>query len=892
MSAKPFQALRKCLVAAVAAMAGLLLVSQVQAAGLLSPADGSAPPLELRDHQVRVVVEDGYAVTTIEQVFANPHGRDFEARYSFPVPEKAAVASFSYWIDGKEVIGEVLPKAEARQVYQEEQAAGREAALAEQDSHKTFDMTVWPVPAGGEVRIALSYIQAAKVDTGIGRFVYPLAEGGVDEDKLAFWTANEVVTGRFSFDLELKAATPIAALRLPAHPQAQVTQAGPGHWLVHMDNGVPVAAAQEEAGAAVQQVAVTPATRLDQDIVVYWRLTEGLPASVELVAHKPAGAQRGTFMLVVTPGDDLAPITEGRDWTFVLDKSGSMSGKWHSLAEGVRLGLLELRPEDRFRIFAFDNAAYTLTEGYKPATPAQIQQALDSVRRLQSGGGTNLYAGLNIGSHGNDADRTAALFLVTDGVANVGEIRHRAFLDLVRQQDLRLFTFVMGNSANRPLLEAMTRESGGTAISVSTSDDIAGAVLTAQSKVGHQALHDVALTIEGLRTGDLAPSRIGSLYGGQQLVLFGHYWGDGPGRGHAHRQGLRPAGHLSHHLRLPGGRRGQPRGRAPLGLRGDRGAASGDRGLRRHRRPGAGRRRSGGRARPGHAFDLHGGAARGRLRRARHRPRQPGPGRRGAGRPGRTPGPAGGQSSGRPGPAHDAKPAPELQRRRRWRGRRDRAVRRLPRGAAGAGRLQGPQAVSLATSLANSSRGAMSVPWLTFCLGLGAAALFALFGPAPEAWLYDRAAIEGGELWRLVTGHLVHSDRVHLAWNLGALLLLGGLAEMRLGARALIGPLVLGVLAIDAWLWWAEPELLRYCGLSGLLNGLFVALALGLWRQSGSRLFLLLAAGDLAKIALEVHLGGALLPTTGALWGPVPGAHLAGFAAGLAAALIPGFHSD
>lgn len=186
----------------------------------------------------------------------------------------------------------------------------------------------------------------------------------------------------------------------------------------------------------------------------------------------------------------------------------------------------------------------------------------------------------------------------------------------------------------------------------------------------------------------------------------------------------------------------------------------------------------------------------------------------------------------------------------------------------------------------------MRVPWLTFCLGLGAAALFALFGPAPEAWLYDRAAIEAGELWRLVTGHMVHSDRVHLAWNLGALLLLGGLAELRLGARALIGPLVLGVIAIDAWLWWAEPALLRYCGLSGLLNGLFVALALGLWRQSGSRLFLLLAAGDIAKIALEAHLGGALLPTTSALWGPVPGAHLVGFGAGLAAALIPGFHSD
>ena len=526
MPTKPFEALRKALVAGVICLAGLLVVSQAQAAGLLSPADGSAPPLELRDHQVKVVVEDGYAVTTIEQVFANPHGRDFEALYSFPVPEKAAVSSFSYWIDGHEVIGEVLPKTQARQAYQEEKAAGREAALAEQDGHKTFDMTVWPVPAGGEVRVRLSYIQAARIDTGIGRFVYPLAEGTVDEDKLAFWTANEQVTGRFSFDLELRQATPIAALRLPAHPEAQVTQQGPGHWLVHLDNGIAAAVADEED--PVQPAAVQTDFRLDRDIVVYWRLVDGLPASVELVAHKPQGAERGTFMLVVTPGDDLAPITEGRDWTIVLDKSGSMRSKWHSLAEGVRHGLGELRPEDRFRIFAFDNAAYTMTSDFQPVTPARVDRALEALHRLQPGGGTNLYAGLNMGLHGSDADRTSALFLVTDGVANVGETRQRAFLDLVRKQDVRLFTFVMGNSANRPLLEAMTRESGGTAVSVSTSDDIAGAVLSAQSKVGHRALHDVALSIDGLRTGDLAPKRIGSLYRGQQLVVFGHYWGDGP----------------------------------------------------------------------------------------------------------------------------------------------------------------------------------------------------------------------------------------------------------------------------------------------------------------------------------------------------------------------------
>ena len=188
----------------------------------------------------------------------------------------------------------------------------------------------------------------------------------------------------------------------------------------------------------------------------------------------------------------------------------------------------------------------------------------------------------------------------------------------------------------------------------------------------------------------------------------------------------------------------------------------------------------------------------------------------------------------------------------------------------------------------------MKLPWLTLFLGLGVGALFLISGPAPEAWLYDRAAIANGELWRLVTGHLVHSDAAHLAWNLGAFVILGALAETRLGLRPLplLGLLLGAATAIDLWLWWLEPGMLRYCGLSGLLNGLLAAAAIGLWRRTGSPVFLLLLIGDLAKIGLEAGLGGALLPTSGLAWGAVPGAHLAGLAAGMAAHFIPGFHRD
>lgn len=509
-------------------LAALLTTTLSQAAGLLQPSDGSLPPLEIRDHQVSVVIEDAYAVTTVEQVYFNPHDRDLEARYSFPVPVHGSVAEFTLWIDGKPVTGEVLERKEARRVYEEEKAAGRDAGLTEKDEYKTFEVRVSPVRAGQETRIRLVYLQPAHVDTGIGRYVYPLEEGGVDEEKLAFWTANEQVQRQFSFDMKLRSAYPIEAIRMPNQPQVQLNQLPGGDWRIHLGSSANSGAIAEEGGQAQAAPAVSaPAFTLDKDLVVYWRHQAGLPGSVDLVAHKPEGERRGTFMMVVTPGDDLQPITEGKDWVFVLDISGSMQGKYATLADGIERALKKLRPEDRFRIVLFNDGSRELTSGFVNATPEAVARYVGKVSSTSPGGGTNLFAGLEQGLHSLEADRTSALVLVTDGVANVGETRQRQFIELIEKRDIRLFTFIMGNSANRPLLEAVTKASNGFALSISNSDDIVGQLLVAASKVTHEALHGVELKIDGVKTGDITPQQIGSLYHGQQLVLFGHYWGDG-----------------------------------------------------------------------------------------------------------------------------------------------------------------------------------------------------------------------------------------------------------------------------------------------------------------------------------------------------------------------------
>ena len=515
---------------AVSLFAGL-----TQAAGLLTPSDGSLPALEIRNHQVDVVIEDGYAITTVEQVFVNPHALDLEAQYSFPVPAHGTVVELTVWIDGQPVTGEVLERKKAQQLYEEEKAAGRDAGITEKDSYKTFETRVSPVRAGQDTRVRLVYLQPAEVDTGIGRYVYPLEEGGVDEAKLAFWTANDQVIGQFSFDLRIKSAYPVEAVRLPDQPQAIIQPKADGEWSVHLGNRVPATGdmtsqeIQEDLSVATRTPAAANASvfTLDRDLVVYWRHKAGLPGSVDLVAHKPAGSHRGTFMMVVTPGDDLKPIQEGKDWVFVVDVSGSMQDKYATLVDGVQRALQKMRTEDRFRIVLFNSHSWELTSGFVSATPEMVTHYSNALLGIDPSHSTNLYAGLDQGLKSLEADRTSALVLVTDGVANVGETKQRRFIELINKKDIRLFTFVLGNSANRPLLEMLARESNGFAVNVSNSDDIVGQLLAATSKVTHEALHGVKIKIGGIKTADLTPGKIGSLYRGQQLVVFGHYWGEG-----------------------------------------------------------------------------------------------------------------------------------------------------------------------------------------------------------------------------------------------------------------------------------------------------------------------------------------------------------------------------
>ncbi len=511
MSTIRFNLSRKFALACAVMALTSALPGMIRAAGLLKSKTGAAGKVQMVSHKVRVVINNGFSMTEVDQVFENRGDHDLETIYSFPLPQAASMSELSLWIDGRESIGEVLPKEKAREVYNEQTARGADAALTEKNDFKTFETFIGRVPAGAQTRVRMVYYQPVEIDSHVGRYVYPLSEGRVDEERMKFWQVDDQVDGAFRFDLSVKSAFPLKDVRIPGHmDEAVIARRAPD---------------AESAGDSFDVMLDKPGgMRLNQDLVVYYRLDENVPARVELIPYRPSSKEKGTLMVVITPAADLKTIEEGTDWIFVLDISGSMKdGKIATLCDGVSRALGKLQPRDRFRIITFNHNVKELTSGFIQATPENASHGIVAVRKLQAHGRTALYDALKKACQVLDRERTAAVILATDGVCNVGPTAHDAFIELLRKVDVRLFTFVLGNGANRPLMERLANDSGGFAMQLSDQDDMYGRLLQARVKMGHMCMHDLSLSFKGARITDLTPADPGSLYAGEQLVMFGRY---------------------------------------------------------------------------------------------------------------------------------------------------------------------------------------------------------------------------------------------------------------------------------------------------------------------------------------------------------------------------------
>lgn len=185
-----------------------------------------------------------------------------------------------------------------------------------------------------------------------------------------------------------------------------------------------------------------------------------------------------------------------------------------------------------------------------------------------------------------------------------------------------------------------------------------------------------------------------------------------------------------------------------------------------------------------------------------------------------------------------------------------------------------------------------------FSLSLGLISCLLFFSSAMrQALEYDRAAVAGGEVWRIVTGHFIHWNLEHLLWNVAVFCLLGILSELY-DKKGYFLCLSVGTLMIPLILWWLQPDLGSYRGLSGMASGLFLFVALRIlidnfcnrqWLPAAAALVCTIAF--FGKVTFETMSGATVFAETGGLYQPVPLVHFVGGLIGISVAML-GIYGD
>ncbi len=91
---------------------------------------------------------------------------------------------------------------------------------------------------------------------------------------------------------------------------------------------------------------------------------------------------------------------------------------------------------------------------------------------------------------------------------------------------------------------------------------------------------------------------------------------------------------------------------------------------------------------------------------------------------------------------------------------------------------------------------------------------------------YHRSAIADGQIWRLLTGHLIHSNLWHLLLNLASLLMIGWLFSQHLTYKIWIIIFTLSALMISFAYYFTAPQFEYYVGLSAILYAVIIIGAL------------------------------------------------------------------
>ncbi|MGP1345927.1 MAG: VIT domain-containing protein [Phycisphaerales bacterium] len=493
------------------------------------PADAPAfVPVPLEHTGVSGSIQGSIASVSVTQRFANPFNEKIEAVYVFPLPHNAAVHDFVMTVGDRKIRGVIRERQQAERIYSEARAQGHVASLLTQERDNVFTQKVANIEPGKRIDVTIDYFHTLAYVDGWFEWAFPMvvaprfnpphvagAGAGIGAaPQGAPGASGQVVEAQYlrphqrsghdiAIDLMLDTGFNTRDVRSASH-QIRVKNESAGRKRVVLDGADTIP---------------------NKDFVLRFRAPKE-PAS-GLVLRPNDGGDGGYFTLLLTPPEalrdaDRAPV----EFIFAIDTSGSMSGKPMHLAKQAILSAIDrLDPADALQIVTFAGHTTTWASGSQPATRENLRDARRFVEGLSAGGGTMMLNGINaaLGTSGKTEGRERFIVFITDGlISNEHEILAAIHND---PSECRVFSFGIGSSTNRALLESMASVGRGAVAYIGLSDKASEIMTLFFDRVAHPALRHIEMAWGGLEVDEVFPGRIPDLMVGRPVLVHGTYRG-------------------------------------------------------------------------------------------------------------------------------------------------------------------------------------------------------------------------------------------------------------------------------------------------------------------------------------------------------------------------------
>lgn len=459
---------------------------------------------KIKELAVQARLVDQVAKVQVSQTFVNTGSVQMEVQFLFPLPYDGAIDKLTLLVDGKEFPAKLLPAKEARAIYESIVRSNKDPALLEWIGTGMFQTSVFPVPPGAERKLTLNYNQLLRKDQGLTDFVYPLST--------ARYTSHPVE--KIDFQLHIESGVDIKNVYSPTHP-VEIKRPDAKHAVVSYTrtNEVP-----------------------GSDFRLFFDVDKG-QVGTSVLTYRPKESEDGFFLLLTSP-QVKAPDAERPRKTvmFVLDRSGSMSGKKIDQAKAaLKFVLNNLREGDLFNIVVYDGNVESFRPELEKYTDDTRKAATGFVESIYAGGGTNIQGALTAAlSQLKDNSRPNYVIFLTDGLPTVGETNEAKIAAAAKTTNgvrARLLNFGVGYDVNSRLLDRLSRDNFGQSEYVRPDEDIEAHVSKVYGRISSPVMTDVAVNFEfdGIKPEDgppvtrVYPKSVYDLFEGEQLVLVGRY---------------------------------------------------------------------------------------------------------------------------------------------------------------------------------------------------------------------------------------------------------------------------------------------------------------------------------------------------------------------------------